>query len=370
VRPARASIAAHVHHGLLGLFLWTTLLCTAATAQSASAPSWLTLDTSADVDRSVDENGETTSGAVLDAYVAARVAPGVELVTRPWVQRLASGEWNRQVWLAAVRYEHKGPIGLRIEGGLITPPVGLANLSLRPHLNPTISQPSALYQGLPPPDVGSPRITLLGALYPFGVSATVSGSHWDARGALIDTSPLRARRVFGDANPPRFANIVIGGGVTPMVGLRIGGSVTRGGWLRADERPLDPVDRQATIVTVEAEWSFRYTKLATEWVRDSLETATGHAVERGWYVQGQQTLTPRWFLAGRVERISSPVAVPVSSGATPGLRRSLAGTEGTVGFRLTPELTLRASYRARRPFSQDVFQHEATGSVVWARRWF
>jgi len=355
----------------VGFLLCATLLGAPAAAQSVSAPTWLTLDTSADVDRSVDETGAATSGAILDAYVAARVAPGVEIAARPWVQRLASGEWNRQVWLAEVRYEHKGPIGLRIEGGLITPPVGLANLSLRPHLNPTVSQPSALFQGLPPPEAESPRITLLGAIYPFGVSATVSGTHWDARGALIDTSPLRARRIFGDANPPRFANVVIGGGVTPVVGLRIGGSLTRGGWLRADERPLSPVDRQATIVTVEAELSFRYTKLATEWVRDSLETTTGHAVERGWYVQGQQTLTPRWFLAGRVERISSPVAAPAgAAGATPGLRRSLAGTEGTIGFRLTPELTLRASYRARRPFSQDVFEHEATGSVVWARRWF
>ncbi len=63
----------------------------------------------------------------------------------------------------------------------------------------------------------------------------------------------------------------------------------------------------ATIVTVEAELSFRYTKLLGEWVRDTIETppATTRSPS-GWYVQGQQTLTPRWFVAGRVERMIGP----------------------------------------------------------------
>jgi hypothetical protein len=336
-----------------------------AAAQRLTPPSWLSLDTSADVDRSVDEYGVSANGAVLDAYVAARVVKGLEIVARPWAQRQANGDWNNQLWLAAARYERKGPIGLRVEGGLITAPVGLANLSLRPHLNPTIAQPSSLFQALPPPEPLSPRVTLLGAVYPLGVSATVSGTHWDARAALIDTSPLRTRRTFGEGNPPRFANVVIGGGVTPFVGLRVGGSVTHGGWRKADEVPLSPSDRQATIVTVEAELSYRFTKVTGEWVHDRLDTTSGHSIESGWYVQGQQTLTPRWFAAGRVERMSGP---PVSE-LTP-VQQTFTGTEATVGFRLTPSLTLRGSYRARRLFTQDDFLHQAMASVVWARRWF
>jgi hypothetical protein len=348
---------------LLGLV--ATLWAAPAAAQRVAAPSWLTLDTSADVDRAVDANGATTGGAIFDAYVAARVAPGLEIVTRPWVQRQVSGDWNRQIWLAALRYEHKGSIGVRVEGGLITSPVGLSNLSLRPHLNPTVAQPSTLFQGLPPPEALSPRITLLGAIYPLGVSTTVSGTHWDLRGAVIDTSPVRARRTFGN-NPPRFTNIVVGGGITPIVGLRVGGSMTRGPWRAADELPLSPSDRMATVVTVEAEWAFRYTKLQGEWTRDRLETNLGHAVESGWYVQGQQTLTARWFVAGRVERLDGPplLAQPL------GPRQTFAGAEETVGFRITPEITLRASYRARRLFSQPDYLHQAMASVVWARRWF
>jgi hypothetical protein len=351
----------------LACSLCIAVACAApAAAQRLTAPSWLTLDTSADVDRAIDANGATATGAIFDAYIAARVAPGLELVARPWTQRQASGEWNKQLWLAAVRYEHKGAVGVRVEGGLITSPVGLANLSLRPHLNPTVAQPSSLFQALPPPEPLSPRITLLGAVYPLGVSTTVSGTHWDVRGAVIDTSPVRSRRTFGDTNPPRFRNVVVGGGVTPVVGLRLGGSVTRGAWRRADELPSSPSDRMATIVTVEGEWSFRFTKLVGEWTRDSLETNAGNVIESGWYIQWQQTLTPRWFVAARVERLEGPALLTAPEGP----RQSFAGAEETIGFRVTPEITLRASYRARRLFSRDDFSHQAMASVVWARRWF
>ena len=334
-------------------------------AQRIKPPDWLTLDTSVDVDRVIDASGATTGGAILDAYIAARVARGFEIVARPWAQRQVGGEWNQQVWLAAVRYEHRGPVGVRVEGGLITSPVGLSNLSLRPHLNPTVAQPASLFQGLPPPEALSPRITLLGAIYPLGVSSTVSGTHWDVRGAVIDTSPVRARRTFGN-NPPRFTNVVVGGGITPMVGLRIGGSVTHGPWRADDEVPISASDRMATVVTVEGEWSFRYTKLAGEWMRDTLETNQGDAIESGWYIQGQQTLTPRWFVAGRVERLEGPPLLSQPLGP----RQTFAGAEETVGFRITPALTVRASYRARRLFSQQDFSHQAMASVVWARRWF
>ena len=358
VRPR----ARHTAAACLATLLWAG----PSAAQRVTAPPWLTLDTSADVDRAVDANGATTGGAIFDAYIAARIAPGLEIAARPWTQRQANGEWNRQLWLAAVRYEHKGSVGVRVEGGLITSPVGLANLSLRPHLNPTVAQPSSLFQGMPSPEAFSPRVTLLGAVYPLGVSTTVSGTHWDVRGAIMDTSPLRTRRTFGDTNPYRFPNVVVGGGVTPVVGLRIGASVTHGGWRRADELPFSPSDRMATLVTVEGEWSFRYTKLLGEWTRDTLETNGADAIESEWYFQGQQTLTPRWFAAGRVERLEGPPLLAAPSGP----RQSFSGAEATVGFRITPEVTVRASYRARRLFSQEDYLHQAMASVVWAKRWF
>jgi hypothetical protein len=206
---------------------------------------------------------------------------------------------------------------------------------------------------------------LLGAVYAFGANATVSGDHWDARVAVIDTSPLRTRRIFANTNPPRFDNVVVGGGVTPFVGLRVGASVTHGGWQQANESPTITENRDATIVTIESEFSFRYTKLLGEWVRDTMEISSGDTVATGWYVQGLQTISPRWFVAGRVERISAAALTPLLTLE----QQHLNGVEETLGFRLTPDLTLRADHRARQGFGRPGFDHQFAISAVWWKRW-
>ena len=348
-----------------GALLAALLAFPASITAQAQLPSWFSIDTTAAVDRQLDSSNATT-GVMLDTFMSAKIGPGLEIYTRPFVQRLGTGEWNRQVWLAAARYERSGTVNLRVEGGLIPAPIGLANLTLRPQLNPTISQPASLFQGLPPMEPGSPRVTLLGAIYPYGVTATVSREKWDARAALIDVSPMRSRRIFGDVNPPRFANVVVGGGVTPIVGLRFGASVTRGGWKAPAERPVSTETLDATVMSFETEFAFRYTKLAGEYTRDVVATTSGESVSAGWYFQGQQTLAPRWFVAGRVERINGTVRDPL---LTPTVS-AFMGMEETLGYRLTPDLTFRVSHRARRQFAQTDFVNQMLGSIVWARRWY
>ena len=337
------------------------LLCAVPAAAQQAQPSRFAIDTAAAIDEAVDANGNFATGVIVDAVVAADLGGGFEAFARPFAQRLTSGEWNRQVWIAAVRYQRAGRVGVRIDAGLIPSPVGLANTTLRPPQNATIAQPSSLFLPLPPLDLRGTRANLLAVLYPYGASVTLSGAHWDARAAVIDTSPLRTRRIFAQANPPRFANVVFGGGITPVVGLRIGASVTRGGWQRAGEHPLVTADRDATVVTVESEFAVRYTKLSSEWVRDVLETADGDRVASGWWVQGQQTLAPRWFVAARVERMAAPLLGVID--------QDFMGTEAIAGFRLTPEITFRAGHRARRGFGRTAFDNQVTGSVVWWRRW-
>jgi hypothetical protein len=335
-----------------------------ALAQQAR-PSRLAIDTVAAIDEAVDANGNDATGVFLDAIVSVGLGRGFEAITWPIVQRMSASEWRQELWIATLRYERAGPIGVRIEGGLLPSPIGFANLTVRrPHLNPTIAQPSSLFTALPALEIRGPRTTLLGAIYPFGGQVTISGARWDARAALIDTSPLRRRRLISDVNPPQFANIVVGGGVTPVVGFRVGASMTHGGWQRAGEIPAAPADRDATVVTVESEFSFAYTKLAGEWVRDAIETSSGTRVASGWFVQGQQTLAPRWFVAGRVERMASPLVLPTGV-----QQQRLTGSEEVLGFRLTPELTIRAGHRARSGFGRPGFDHQVAVSGVWWRRW-
>lgn len=342
------------------------LAAPALAAAQQARPSRLAIDTVAAIDEAVDANGNFATGVFVDTVVSAGLGRGFEAIVWPIVQRLSgTGLWSRDVWIATLRYERAGPIGVRIDGGLLPSPIGLANLTVRrPHLNPTIAQPSSLFTALPALEIRGPRTNLLGAMYPLGGQVSVSGAHWDARAALIDTSPLRRRGVFADPKPPRFANLVIGGGVTPVVGLRVGASITHGGWARAGESPAVTSDRDATVVTVESELSFRYTKLAGEWVRDAIDTSAGHQVASGWFVQGQQTLAPRWFVAARVERIAAPLVLPTGV-----VGQRLAGSEEILGYRLTPELTLRAGHRARRGFGRPGFDHQGSVSLVWWRRW-
>ena len=350
-----------------GVLVVLAVLVSSGPAAAQGSPP-VAVDTVVAVDHIADANVPDATGVVFDAVASVGLGRGFEAFIRPIAQRLDRGttaEWNRQIWIAALRYQRPGDIGLRVDAGLIPSPIGLANLMLRPHLNPTIALPSALSAALPL--AGAPRTTLLGFVYGYGASATVSGTHWDARAAVIDVSPVRSRRIFAQPgqNPPRFGTVVLGGGVTPFVGVRIGASVTSSGWQRAGESPGMTADRDVTVLTLESQVEFRYTKLQGEWVRDSFETAGGRQTASGGWIQAQQTLTPHWFAAARIEQITAPQVSPL--GATVNLR--LTSIEETIGFRLTPELTFRVGHRARRTFNAPAYDNQLLMSAVWWRRW-
>ena len=300
-------------HVVPGLSRTLCLACVALLASPAFAfaqqarPSVLAIDTAAAFGEVIDANGNYATGVTADAVVSVGLGHGFEGIVWPIVQRFSASEWRQELWIATIRYERAGPIGVRIDGGLIPSPVGLANLSMRrPHLNSTISQPSSLFTVLPAVEIRGPRTNLLGAIYPFGGQVTVSGARWDARAALIDTSPLRRRRLISETNPPQFANIVVGGGVTPVVGFRVGASMTHGGWQRAGEIPAATSDRDATVVTVESEFSFSYTKLAGEWVRDTIESSAGNRVASGGYHRHSRCRPARSNSGSTSPRPSSP----------------------------------------------------------------
>ena len=275
--------------------------------------------------RAWTRNGATTGGAILDAYiVGAASRPGSRSSRGPFVQRQATGEWNRQVWLAAVRYEHKGAVGVRVEGGPdhVAGRPGQPDAAAAPQSDRSRSRRRSS-RACRRPEPLSPRVTLLGAIYPLGVSATVSGTHWDVRGGgHRHVAAARAAHRSASTNPPRFTNVVVGGGVTPIVGLRVGGSVTRGAWRAPTKLPLQHVRsdghhrHRGDRVVVPLHQADR--RVDARLARD---TTTGTAVESGWYIQGQQTLTPRWFVAGRVERLEGPPLLAGAAGPAPDVCR-------------------------------------------------
>ena len=109
-------------------------------------------------------------------------------------------------------------------------------------------------------------------------------------------------RFFGSNKPPRLLNTVAGFGVTPRVGLRFGAAVAQGAYASVEEftnRP--PGDRDATMVQVEGEWSFGYTRIVGEWVKSVIETARADSKTQGYWMEATQTLSPRLFAAGRFD---------------------------------------------------------------------
>jgi hypothetical protein len=306
----------------------------------------------------------------LDFATTIRVATQLDLVIRPYARRLPGGDWDALFYQAQIRYQPGA--NLRIDAGIITSPLGLGALELRPDLNPVVSYPFYYFGELPRFDEYSNEVQLLSGGYPLGAVISWSRGRWDARAAVTDSTPARSRNVFGNgaSSSPQF---VTGGGFTPIAGLRVGAGLAMGKYRRASdtdyfEQPagVDAItDADATIVNAEAEYAFRYTRLSGEWVRDRFETAGAPAVARGFMLQAVQTLTPRIFAAARVTRASTPVR----DGALT-VRRSRTAAEVTAGYRLAAQLTLKAGYQASRPFGGSNWNHTAIWSLVWAQHWF
>ena len=243
-------------------------------------------------------------------------------------------------------------------------PIGIGMLENRPDLNPLISQHSAYYLPLPRLDPEIPRTFLIAAAYPLAAQATVSSHAWDARIAVTDSSPVRGRPFFGDDKPPRMINTVLGVGIKPAFGVRLGAGFAHGGYVSAPELPPGSGDRDATMLQVEGEWAFGYTRIVGEYVRSAMETARADAIARGGWAEVTQTLSPRWFAAVRGDHQRFAAEQPSGAVRTEHYDRF----EAILGFRVTPDLTLRGGYLGRKGYVVSHWDDQAVVSVVWARR--
>ena len=325
------------------------------------------LDTVAAADVGIGSQVTRRSTAWFDVFGAVRIADGLDLRARPVVFRRAfDGSWQAQIYELAIRYERPGPVGLRVDAGHFSNPIGLSILENRPDKNPVISQHSTLYLPVPRYEAGTPSTNLLAAAYPLGAKATVSGARWDARVAVIDSSPIRGRPFFGDDKPPRMANFVAGAGLTPYIGLRFGVAVGTGAYADESEvRDQARGDRHATLTQVEAEWAFRYTRIAGEFLWTTRQLAASDARVEGGWIELTQTLTPRVFAAARYDdQWTEWTSAPDQADRHESYRR----LEATAGFRLMPELTIRASYMTRKGYVVGFWDDQVLASVVFAIR--
>lgn len=356
----------------LSIGLVTLLTCIAAApAARAQALSRVSLDSVGATDLF---RGDGTTGrpdASVDISAVVRVGGGWSAHVRPWFFKSSAvgSTWSRELYQAALRYERHGPLSLRVDAGYIASPLGLGMLDMRADINPTIQPHLSYFVPLLPFDSGAPMVAPITASYPLGATATVSTTRWDARAALVNSAPTR-RSAFNAAraNPDSTPVFIAGGGVTPRPGLRLGAGMARGQYA-TDAEVLDATRarRALQVWTVEGEYAFGYTKLAGEWTTERFSHGATRDTAYTWFGQVAQTLTPRWFAAARHEAISAPPMAALGPAAP---RLSFRTSEGTVGYRLTPELTLRGSVTANRWYTARTTDWKGGVQVVWSRRWW
>jgi hypothetical protein len=326
------------------------------------------------IDEFAGENVNNRPQIVIDVAAAVRLSDGWQVVFRPWLRLPRPGSptaaavpWDMELWQAGVRYERPGPIATRIDAGYMVSPIGLGLLDNRQDLNPLILTHLAYVIPMPSFDPTVPRQAPVAGSYPLGTQLSLSTTRWDARASVLNSSPTRAYAVGNDVNPQQTPSFVLGGGVTPTIGLRLGANVAHGQYATGSEltRPA-PHGYAMTLVSGEGEYAFRYTKISGEVVRTAFDASTTTAVAYEWFIQGIQTITPRWFAAARHEGVSAP---PFPFGIVPRDRTTFKVVEATGGYRLNRDITLRGSYVARRFYGAATWDHQVGMSAVWAHRW-
>jgi hypothetical protein len=349
----------------LGLACLAMVLAGAFPARAQSPR--VALDVVAAADGDVGSHVVREATGWFDVFAAVRLADNLHVRARPVVfRRSFNGTWTTQMYELALRYERPGAIGVRVEAGVFSSPVGLSILENRPDRNPVVSPHSTLYLPIPRYEAGTPTTFLLAASYPLGAKVTLSGAQWDARAAVTDSSPIRGRPFFGDDKPPQTANYMAGAGWTPYIGLRFGGAVSYGAYADETEvRDRSRGDRQAWLAQVEGEWSFAYTRIAGEflWTRRELASNDGR-VDGGW-IEVTQTLNPRVFVAARYDDQWTDWVGVVDDRARHEPYRRL---ETAAGFRVTPDLTLRASYMTRKGYVVGFWDDQFLASIVFAKK--
>jgi hypothetical protein len=305
---------------------------------------------------------------VFDATATAHVRGGLDLIVRPYAHRLTGGDWTAEMYQLQLRYISRTRVPYRVDAGIISSPLGLTTLELIPGRNPTIAAPFFYFAPLPSFEPGFTGVQLISGGYPLGAIVSSSGAHWDARAGLTDQTPARRRNVLDSGRPDASAQLVAGGGYTPVAGLRFGAGFGRGHYRpsRVVAETAAPMPaRDATVVTLEAEYAIGYSRFAGEWIRSSFDTPSGIALARGFTAEMVRTLGPRWFAAARVNRASSPAFT------IDGLvRRDAASGEATLGYRLSQTLTLRGAYQQSRFFGAASAQRAVAMSAVWSKRWW
>ena len=234
---------------------------------------------------------------------------------------------------AGIRYVFSPAVVL--DAGQFTPMVGTFAARHFSTRNPLIGEPDGYT-----------------ADYPRGVKVSGEFTHFDYRAGLVDLPTTHVN--YQPETTPRVRPVV-GGGYTPFVGLRIGGSFTRGAYLNRD-LPSAALAGQAwsdyrqTVIATDIEFSRGYLDAHIEAARGTFQVP-GLADITGftYYGETRYAVTPRLFVAARVERNDYPfIRFRASSNTWNAHLTDFVDGEIGAGYRLTSSTILKMSWRGDR----------------------
>ena len=234
---------------------------------------------------------------------------------------------------AYLRYSFAAPRRLILQAGKMTLPAGNFARRYLSSRNPLIGAPANY--GIP---------------YPVGIEVAGSVGRFDGLAAILDR-PVTTEEVLLGENPSRAFRPLLAAGVTPIVGLRLGAYTTRGPYLTREWQSMLPAgDRwrsfQQRVTGMDLQFSRAHFELNGDFALSRYEVPRNADGEgKNYYLEPKYTWSPRWFTALRLERSHLPYIWPVDGAPWYASVKKVYDGEVGVGFRVGPELLLKASYR-------------------------
>lgn len=243
-----------------------------------------------------------------------------------------NGETEVDLDQAFVRYTFGARKTTTLDAGKITAPFGNFSKRYLSNVNPLIGHPDSY-------DVS----------YPIGIVLSGGGSRFDYRVAVMDKPLVNQNYVPESSSAARPA---VAFGVTPTTGVRAGVYYTRGPYLGTDVEFAIPTgaswrDFEQEIAGFEGTFSRGYFELNGDYAFSSYQVPTKTEDSRGtaWFLEPKYTFTPRLFAALRVERNDYPYIAALAPDFWLAVNAVLYDAEVGVGWRFSPGLVLKASYR-------------------------
>ncbi len=283
-------------------------------------------------------DGATAAAGALRLWVAAELASGLQGVVLGAVEggkANSDPDTRAAIEQAFLRYTSPGAAPVTIQLGKVIGPFGNFNTRYLSSANPLIGAPDGY-------DVS----------YPVGLVVSGRVSRFDYRVAVLDR-PLANQKYVPPADGAVRPGLELG--VTPIIGLRLGAFATQGPYLGHRVVPMLPAgegwrDFDQRVAGVDLAFSRGYFELNAEATASAYRVPTHAETSRGraWFLEPKYTWTPRFFTAIRLERNDYPYIQPVNSSFWIAQNASFYDVEIGGGWRFTPELLLKASYRRDR----------------------